>query len=96
MPKKKAVPPDAYLARINPDGKIAWMKSWGDKRDDVAKGIAINGDLGPYTEFFADRPYPMGDAKPYGGAIKPANRGIARKLLDTGTPLVSGPNHPQV
>jgi hypothetical protein len=40
----------------------------------VPGGIAINGDLGPYAEFFADRPYPMGDAEPYGGAITPAKR----------------------
>jgi hypothetical protein len=44
-PKKKVVPTtDAYLAKIGADGKLTWMQTWGAKRDDVARGVAVNGD----------------------------------------------------
>src|SRR5688500_11450139 len=44
--KKKAPPPsDAFLARVDPDGKIAWFQTWGDKREDAAKAVAVNGDV---------------------------------------------------
>jgi hypothetical protein len=52
-------PTDAFLARIDFDAKgaakIAWMKTWGDKRDDVAKGIAIQGDTLVVVGNFLDR-----------------------------------------
>ena len=41
-PKKK--PSDAYVAKIGKDGKVAWVQTFGAKRDDVANGIAIKGD----------------------------------------------------
>jgi hypothetical protein len=44
-PKKKAVmTSDAFLVKVNPDGKIAWARRWGAKRDDVALGVAVQGD----------------------------------------------------
>jgi hypothetical protein len=44
-PKKKVVmTSDAYLVKINPDGKIGWARRWGGKRDDVALAVAVQGD----------------------------------------------------
>jgi hypothetical protein len=40
----KAVPSDGYLVKLGADGKVAWGKSWGDKRDDTANGVAVKGD----------------------------------------------------
>jgi Calcineurin-like phosphoesterase len=37
-------------------------------------GVATVADFGPYQEFFADRPYPMGDAPGYGDGIQPRER----------------------
>lgn len=58
-PKPKTKPPappsDAYLARVEADGKIAWMQTWGDKREDVARAVAINGDTIVVVGNFLDR-----------------------------------------
>ncbi len=35
---------DAYVAKIGADGKLAWLHTFGAKRDDVATSIAIKGD----------------------------------------------------
>jgi len=44
-PKKKLVTTsDAFLVKVGPDNKIAWARSWGGKRDDVALGVAVHGD----------------------------------------------------
>ncbi len=44
-PKKQAmVTSDAYLVKLGTDGKIAWARSWGGKREDVALGVAVRGD----------------------------------------------------
>jgi len=44
-PKKKPVlTSDAFLVKLGPDGKIAWAKRWGGKRDDTATGVAVQGD----------------------------------------------------
>lgn len=40
-PDKKA---DAYLVKLDPQGKVVWAKTWGAKRDDVATEVAIHGD----------------------------------------------------
>jgi Calcineurin-like phosphoesterase len=37
-------------------------------------GVATTADFSPYADFFADRPYPMGDASGYGQGILPAQR----------------------
>src|SRR5690606_3757289 len=42
--KQVALTSDAYLVKIDPAGKIAWAKRWGSKRDDVALGVAVQGD----------------------------------------------------
>ncbi len=45
-PKTKVKPTsDAFLIKIGPDGKIAWSRQWGAKRDDVALGVAIQGNM---------------------------------------------------
>jgi hypothetical protein len=43
--KKPATTSDAFLVKVAPDGKIAWARSWGSKRDDVALGVAVQGEL---------------------------------------------------
>lgn len=40
----KAKPADAYLAKLGPDGKLAWVQTFGAKRDDVINGVAMRGD----------------------------------------------------
>jgi hypothetical protein len=35
---------DAYLVKLNADGAIAWGKTFGAGRDDVANGVAVRGD----------------------------------------------------
>jgi hypothetical protein len=35
---------DAFLVRIDPDGKITWGKTFGAGRDDAANGVAVRGD----------------------------------------------------
>ena len=43
--QKKAKPTsNAYLVKLTPDGKIAWSRTWGAKRDDDARGVAVRGD----------------------------------------------------
>ena len=40
----KAKPSDAYLAKIGPDGKLAWVQTFGASRDDVINSVAMRGD----------------------------------------------------
>ncbi len=58
--------------------RIPWFAGVGnhDRKapPGIPGGVAINGDFAPYSEFFADRPYPMGDAPGYGGGILPEQR----------------------
>jgi hypothetical protein len=35
---------DAYLAKLTPDGKLAWVQTFGAKRDDVINSVAMRGD----------------------------------------------------
>src|SRR5262245_44794333 len=35
---------DAFVVRLSPDGKIAWGKTFGAGRDDVANAVAVRGD----------------------------------------------------
>jgi hypothetical protein len=37
-------PSDAFLVKLDPDGKIAWGQTFGGGRSDDAKGVAVNGD----------------------------------------------------
>lgn len=45
---------DAYLVRLDPAGKVIWVKTWGAKRDDVAAGVAIKGDTIAVVGHFLD------------------------------------------
>jgi hypothetical protein len=40
----KTKPSDGYLAKIGPDGKLAWVQTFGSKRDDVVNAVAVRGD----------------------------------------------------
>lgn len=42
--KKSAGKSDAFVAKFNPDGKLAWAKTWGAAREDIANAIAVKGD----------------------------------------------------
>lgn len=52
--KKDGPPSDAYLVKLGADGKIAWGKTWGDKREDVANGVAVKGDTVVVVGSFLD------------------------------------------
>lgn len=57
-PKKKKPPgatSDAFLVKLDPTGKLAWARSWGAKRDDVALGVAVQGDLVAVVGNFLDQ-----------------------------------------
>jgi Beta-propeller repeat len=41
-PKKSGS--DAFVVKLGPDGKIAWGKTFGAGRDDVANGVAVRGE----------------------------------------------------
>lgn len=54
--KKGGTPPtNAYLVKLGPDGAIAWGKTWGDARDDLANGVAASGDLVVVAGSFLDK-----------------------------------------
>jgi hypothetical protein len=57
---------------------VPWFAGVGNHDRLVPPGIPggtwTHGDFSPYREFFADRPYPMGDAPGYGGGILPRKR----------------------
>jgi len=40
----KKTPSDAFVVRLDADGKIVWGKTFGAGRDDVANGVAVRGD----------------------------------------------------
>ena len=42
--KKSTGKSDGFVAKLGPDGKIAWAHTFGAARDDVANAIAIKGD----------------------------------------------------
>jgi hypothetical protein len=46
---------DAFLVRIDPDGKIAWARTFGAGRDDAANGVAVRGDRIVVVGQFLDR-----------------------------------------
>ncbi|MEO8698726.1 MAG: hypothetical protein ABI867_01750 [Kofleriaceae bacterium] len=52
--KKAEATTDAYLAKITPDGKLAWIQRWGGRRDDVARAVAVRGNtivvVGNFTD----------------------------------------------
>lgn len=41
---KKDPPSDAFVVKVGADGKLAWARTFGGERDDVANGIAVRGD----------------------------------------------------
>jgi hypothetical protein len=46
---------DAFVVRIDPDGKIVWGKTFGAGRDDAANGVAVRGDRIVVVGQFLDR-----------------------------------------
>jgi hypothetical protein len=42
--KKSAGKSDAFLAKLDATGKLAWAHTWGAAREDVATAIAVKGD----------------------------------------------------
>ncbi|HEX3759499.1 MAG TPA: hypothetical protein VHW23_12370 [Kofleriaceae bacterium] len=46
---------DAFVVRLDPDGKIAWGKTFGAGRDDAANGVAVHGDRVVVVGQFLDR-----------------------------------------
>jgi hypothetical protein len=42
--KTSAGKSDAFLAKLGPDGKLAWAHTWGAAREDIANSIAVRGD----------------------------------------------------
>lgn len=40
----KDPPSDAFLVRVNADGKVAWARTFGGELDDAANGVAMRGD----------------------------------------------------
>lgn len=46
---------DAFVVRIDPDGKIAWARTFGAGRDDAANGVAVRGDRIVVVGQFLDR-----------------------------------------
>jgi hypothetical protein len=41
---KKDAPSDAFVVKVGADGKVAWARTFGGDRDDVANGVAVRGD----------------------------------------------------
>lgn len=41
---KKGPPSDAFVVKLGADGKIAWTRTFGGARDDLANGVAVRGD----------------------------------------------------
>lgn len=41
---KRNAPTDAFLTKVGADGKLAWTRTFGAARDDVANGVAIRGN----------------------------------------------------
>jgi hypothetical protein len=35
---------DAFVTKLGPDGKLAWVQTFGAKRDDTANGVAVRGN----------------------------------------------------
>jgi hypothetical protein len=48
-------PSDAFLAKLGADGKIAWAKTFGAGRDDVANGVAVRGNTIVVVGNFLDK-----------------------------------------
>jgi hypothetical protein len=42
--KTSAGKSDAFVAKLNPDGKLAWAQTFGAAREDIANAIAVKGD----------------------------------------------------
>ena len=69
------------VMRIYDDKEIPWFAGVGN-HDRTAPpgfpgGVATVAAFDAYSEFFADRPYPMGDAPGYAGGIQPKQRGAS-------------------
>jgi hypothetical protein len=41
---KKNPPTDAFVTKLGADGKIAWTRTFGGPRDDLANGVAVRGN----------------------------------------------------
>jgi len=41
---KKSPPTDAFVVKVGADGKIAWARTFGGPRDDLANGVAVRGN----------------------------------------------------
>ncbi len=52
--KKSNGKSDAFVAKLSPDGKIAWAQTFGGPREDTANAIAIKGDKIVVAGSFAD------------------------------------------
>lgn len=64
------------VMRIFDRKRIPWLAGVGNHDRDAGAlpgGTNIVGDFGPYAEFFADRPYPMGDEDGY-ESVHPSSR----------------------
>lgn len=51
----KATGSDAFVVRVNPDGKVVWGKTFGAGRDDAANAVAVRGDRVLVVGQFLDR-----------------------------------------
>lgn len=54
---------DVFITKIGGDGKVAWAKSVGAKREDIATAVAVAGDRVVVAGYFADE-LTLGSLKP--------------------------------
>lgn len=45
---------DAFIAKLGTDGKVAWARSVGATREDIATAVAVAGDRVVFVGYFAD------------------------------------------
>ncbi|MDX1578119.1 MAG: VCBS repeat-containing protein [Gemmatimonadota bacterium] len=54
---------DAYIARLDPDGEVLWLKLFGGPEDgDVIYGLASDAEANAYVVVTGTGPFPMDDA----------------------------------
>ncbi|HEY4055274.1 MAG TPA: hypothetical protein VGM39_01655 [Kofleriaceae bacterium] len=51
----KKVASQAELVKLGPDGKIAWVDTWGGNRDDAINAVAVKGDTVVVAGTFLDK-----------------------------------------
>lgn len=54
---------DAYVARFSPEGELRWARSFGGKGQDVAEGVAVDGDGNAIVAGAFGEVLGMGDAE---------------------------------